>query len=203
MSALSPALFTSPLPGIGRPLSDHEGRQLYNYIELLTKWQKTHRLIGSVELPWIVENVLVHSFCFLETLPVDLRELADVGSGAGLPGIPIAVVRPDLRVTLIEARQRRISFLSTVVRELGLETVEVVGERVENLGAAFTHRFDAVVMRCAGEVSGMVDAGFRVVRHGGVVVVSSHSTASLPRQGEAVVVRSPSGALRTFHRFRK
>jgi 16S rRNA (guanine527-N7)-methyltransferase len=203
VTKLPPALFTTPLPGINRPLSASEGNVLVNYVNILVKWQRTHRLVGSVEPLWIVENVFVHSLCFLHALPHSVRDLADIGSGAGVPGIPLAIVKPELRMTLIEARQRRVSFLSTAVRELGLGSIEVVGERVERLGVAYESRFDAVVMRCAGEVSEMLAAGFRLARSGGVVVVSAHSSAPRPVHGEKIVVRPPSGRPRTFWRFVK
>jgi 16S rRNA (guanine(527)-N(7))-methyltransferase RsmG len=177
---------------------------LFNYMKLLSKWQRTQRLIGSDEPAWILENVFVHSLCFLEALPPDSRIVADVGSGAGLPGVPIAIVRPDLEITLIEAKQRRASFLSTVVRELQLDTTRVLGQRVEDLGENYASQFDAVVMRCAGGGSSPVlTEAFRILRLGGAVVVSAHSDSSLPEGAETISVPTPSGTRRTFHRMVK
>lgn len=203
MSGLPPTLFTARLPGIARPLTTSEGDTLSKYLELLIKWQKTHRLVGSVEPAWIIENVFIHSLCFLEALPPEVKQLADLGSGAGLPGIPMAIVKPELRITLIEARQRRVSFLSTAIRELGLRHVDVLGERAEHLGPAYHGRFDAVVMRCAGETSGILELASRLVRDAGTVVVSAHPSAPLHALAEEIVVRAPSGVLRTFHRYTK
>lgn len=203
MTALPRSLFTSPLPGIGRPLTISEGQQFHKYLNLLIKWQKTHRLLGSVEPAWVVENVFVDSLCFLEALPVGATTIADLGSGAGVPGIPIAIVRPDLRLSLIEARQRRVSFLATVVRELGLAHAEVVAGRAEGLGAEHIARFDAVVMRCAGPIDAVLGGAFRLVRAGGVVVVAASSSAPVADCGEALSVHAPSGVARPFHRYSK
>lgn len=203
MSVLPRSLIGSTLPGVGRRLSEGEAELLKKYQDLLTKWQKTTRLVGSVEPSWLAENVFVHSFCFLEGLPDDTRRLADLGSGAGIPGVPIAIVRPDLEVTLIEARQRRASFLSTVVRELGLGSVTVVGDRIESLPSSYDARFDAVVMRCAGSLSEMLDPALRLVRRGGIVVVSAPASGKTPGDAETLEVRAPSGLLWTFHRFQK
>lgn len=203
MIELPAALFRSPLPGIRRPLTETEGGKLAKYLELLRKWQRTHRLIGSDEPAWILENVFAHSLCFLEAVPAESRAIADVGSGAGLPGVPIAIVRTDLALTLIEPKQRRASFLSTVVRELELDTTQVASERVEDLGDDYTERFDAVVMRCAGGAPRVHADAFRLLRSGGVLVVSAHSAGSPPEEAEVLSVQAPSGALRTFHRFVK
>ena len=203
MSVLPRSLLGAALPGLGRRLSGSEAELLRKYLDLLIKWQKTTRLIGSVEPSWVAENVFVHSFCFLEGLPEGTRGVADVGSGAGMPGLPIAIVRPDMEVTLIEAKQRRASFLSTVVRELGLGSVTVVGDRVESLPSSFEARFDAVVMRCAGSLSEVLDPARRLVRRGGVVVVSAPASGQAPRGAEALSVRAPSGLLWHFHRFQK
>ena len=203
MSVLPRSLLGSALPGLGRRLSEGEAELLRKYLGLLIKWQKTTRLVGSVEPSWVAENVFVHSFCFLEGFPVGTHRVADLGSGAGIPGLPIAIVRPDLEVTLIEARQRRVSFLSTVVRELRMGAVTVVGDRIESLPSSYDARFDAVVMRCAGSPSEMLESALRLVRRGGVIVVSASADGPTPRGAEILEVRAPSGLLWTFHRFQK
>ena len=156
MTRLPAALFRSPVPGLGRPLTEAEGSMASKYLNILIKWSKSQRLVGSVEPMWLIENVFLDSLCFLEALPSSARRLADVGSGAGIPGIPIAIVSPELEVDLIESRQRRVSFLSTAVRELALPRVRVVGARVEDLAESHAELFDAITMRCAGEVRAFI-----------------------------------------------
>jgi 16S rRNA (guanine527-N7)-methyltransferase len=151
----------------------------------------------------MIENVVLDSFCFLEVLPPTTRCVGDLGSGAGIPGIPIAIVRPDLELSLIESRERRASFLSTVVRELGLGHVTVIGARAESLGAEYAGRFDALVMRCAGNPDAILGHAMTFVRSGGVVIVGAGPQARPALDGEAVVVRKSSGTLRTFHLYRK
>jgi 16S rRNA (guanine527-N7)-methyltransferase len=203
VTPLPRALFESRLPGLARPLTRSEGESIHNYLILLDKWQRTHRLVGSVNPAWLIENVVLDSLCFLEALPTATARVADLGSGAGLPGIPIAIVRPELTMTLIEPRQRRVSFLSTVIRELGLAHAEVVPSRVQALGPDYTGRFDAVVMRCAGEVGSLRKSALSLVRRGGAVIVSAHSAGPPPPGGERIVVRTFSGTPRAFDRFSK
>jgi 16S rRNA (guanine527-N7)-methyltransferase len=201
VTRLPASLFSVPLPGIARPLARSEGEQFEKYLALLQKWQRSQRLLGSAEPAWIIDNVFVHSLCFLEALPPGARVIADVGSGAGVPGVPIAIVRPDVQLTLIEARQRRASFLATAVRELSLMHVAVVGDRVEKLDATYHRRFDAVVMRCAGDTHALLDVVSPLLRCAGVVVASAHPSRRPPADAEEIAVASPSGVLRTFHRY--
>ena len=170
MTELPPGLFSDPLPGLRRSLSTDEGGTLNKYLKLLTKWQKTVRLVGSIDPIWLVENVLVDSIAFLELVPSDARAVADVGSGAGIPGIPIAVVRPDLDLTLIEPRRRRSSFLSTAIRELELTNASVVDTRIEEFAVSNDARFDAAVMRCVFRPDDVPAAVMRIVKPGGVVI---------------------------------
>ena len=203
MTALPRWFPAARLPGIDRALTDEEGGLFGKYLDLLIKWQMVHRLVGSTEPAWVAENVFLDSLCFLPALSPEVQRIADLGSGAGIPGIPIAIVRRDLRLTLIEARQRRASFLSTVVRELGLENVTVVPGRAEELGPSMHEAFDAVVMRCAGPADAILDIAFDLVRAAGVIVASAGPEVAVGAGGEEIVVETPTRTLRTLHRYRK
>lgn len=166
------ALARGALEILGRDLTEREAAQFSKYLELLTKWQKTVRLVGRSSPRWIVENLFLDSLMFLRALPTRFESLLDLGTGAGFPGIPIKIVKADVTLMLVEARQRRASFLSTVVRELGLERAEVVNARAEDALAQHAGRFDTVVMRCAGDAEALLQIARRFVRSGGRVVVS-------------------------------
>ncbi len=201
MSLLPHQLLESPLPGIGRPLTPREADLTSKYLNILTKWHNTHRLVGSADPAWLIQNVFLDSLCFLGALPSELARVADIGSGAGVPGIPLAIVRPDVSFTLIEARRRRASFLSTVVRELELTGVDVVADRVEHLGTEYDERFDAVVMRCAAGMGAILEPALRLTRPGGVVIASSNPVALEEAGAEVVTVRNSPAGFRTFRRF--
>jgi 16S rRNA (guanine527-N7)-methyltransferase len=157
---------------LGRPLSEGELDSFGKYLKLLQKWQKSQRLIGSDDPGWIVENLLLDSLLFLKLLPRHMASLADVGSGAGVPGIPMKLVRPSIRLVLIESRAKRVSFLSAVVRELGLHHVDLVAQRVEEYAVQRPRSCDAAVMRCAGGFSSLARAAAPLVVAGGLVVAS-------------------------------
>jgi 16S rRNA (guanine527-N7)-methyltransferase len=97
------------------------------------------------------------------------RSLVDVGSGAGLPGLPIKIARPDLRVTLIEADQSKAAFLVHASAALGLEGVEVVARRAEDAGQdpALREAFDVAVARALAPLPVLVELCLPLVRVGG------------------------------------
>jgi 16S rRNA (guanine527-N7)-methyltransferase len=188
-----------------RALSAQETDAFVRYLSLLTTWQRVHRLVGSIEPQWLIENVILDSLLFLRLLPTDVYSTADLGSGAGIPGIPLKIVRPEMKVTLIESRERRASFLSTVVRELGLRECRVVALRAEDIPRE-DRGYDAVVMRCAGDLTELVPVAADLVRSGGRVVAAGPPTSRAVRKEQASLewVEVPGvRATRVFGVYRK
>lgn len=176
---------------LGRPLTTEQARQFLKYLELLVKWQKVQRLVGSTDPASIVEDLVLDSLLFVRVLPPSPARILDLGSGAGLPGIPLSIVLPAVSVTLVEARQKRASFLSTAVRELGLRTVKVVGARAEDLPPELDRSFDAVVMRCAGRLAEVMPLAARFVAPGGSVVAAGPPVPEPLAEGEWANVARP------------
>lgn len=180
---------------MGQALTTAERANLYKYLNLLIKWQKSQRLIGSDKPMWIVDNVIVDSLLFRRALPTDIASLADVGSGAGIPGIPLAVVLPDVKVTLIEARQKRASFLAAAIRELSLRNCTLLNHRLEDI-REHAGRFDAVVMRCAGSPTALLPHLSAIVSPRGVVVASGPPKRIAVPVGDWLEVEGPDGTRR-------
>ena len=166
------ALASGGAPILGRPLTAPELESFDKYLKLLQKWQRTQRLVGSADAGWIVEHLFLDSLLFLRVLPPDVASIADVGSGAGLPGIPIKIVKAGVRLALIESRAKRTSFLSAAVRELDLRGTDVVTARAEEYARERGRAFDAVVMRCAGDFGALARAAQSLVTPGGVIVAT-------------------------------
>ncbi len=104
--------------------------KLLAYVDLLLRWNKAYNLTAVREPAQIVSRHLLDSLSLLPWLAGDT--LLDVGSGAGLPGVPLAIAKPDLQVTLLDSLGKRCRFLRQVRRELALENVEVVEARAED-----------------------------------------------------------------------
>jgi 16S rRNA (guanine527-N7)-methyltransferase len=119
---------------------------LLAYLALLDKWNRTHNLTAIRDRDLMITHHLLDSLAVLPHLPMrsGLR-VADVGSGGGLPGIPLALARPDWHVTLIDSGQKKTAFLSQAAIELPLPNVDVVTARVENVVPSLP--FDVVISR--------------------------------------------------------
>ncbi|HEX2858288.1 MAG TPA: 16S rRNA (guanine(527)-N(7))-methyltransferase RsmG [Propionibacteriaceae bacterium] len=119
------------------------------YVDILASRGIEWGLLGPREAPRLFDRHILNSVALAELIPQGSR-VVDVGSGAGLPGIPLAVVRPDLDVTLLEPLLRRYTFLEEAVAELGLEErVAVVRGRAEET----KERFDVVVARAVAPLA--------------------------------------------------
>lgn len=131
------------LAELGLSLSSAIQQRLHDYLLLIDKWNRVYNLT-AVRDPQ--EMLTVHLLDSLSILPyVSARSLLDVGSGAGLPGIPLALARPDMHVTLLDSNQKKATFLRQAAIELGLTNTTVIGERIEDWHAE--SRFEWVVSR--------------------------------------------------------
>ncbi len=121
-------------------------QKLHAYVALLDKWNRTHNLTAIRDREQMLTHHLLDSLAVLPHLPerTALR-VVDVGSGGGLPGIPLAIVRPDWHVTLIDSNHKKTAFLAQAAIELPLPNVEVVADRAEQV--APSSRFDVVISR--------------------------------------------------------
>mgnify|MGYP001268688998 CR=1 FL=1 len=146
-------------------IAAQQAATLERYLDLLEKWNRVYNLTAIRERGRMVTHHLLDS---LSVLP-HLRgpRVLDVGSGAGLPGIPIAIARPALRVTLLEPNQKKSAFLTQTVGELKLANATVVAERVESWRAV--ERFDTIVSRAFADLGEFVASAGRLLAPQGVI----------------------------------
>ena len=136
----------------GIDLPEQVQQKLLDYLALLQKWNKVHNLT-AVRDP--EEMVTLHLLDSLSVLPhVKAKRLLDVGSGAGLPGIPLALCLPDLQVTVMDSSHKKASFMRQAKAELGIANLEVVCGRVENYRPE--QLFDIVISRAFSDLAEFV-----------------------------------------------
>jgi len=157
------AVAQAGLGGIDQPEMD----QLAAYTDLLMRWNERMNLTAIRDVAGILQRHIVECVAAAQVLPPGIATLLDYGSGAGLPGIPIAIIRKAVRVTLAESQSKKAAFLREAGRSLGLG-VEVFGGRVEGLSAGRV--FDAVTLRAVDKMGESLREARGRVRHGGFLV---------------------------------
>lgn len=159
-------------------------RQARQYVDLLVTTGISHGLVGPREAERIWTRHVLNCVAIAELVPAG-SQVADVGSGAGLPGLPLAIARPDLTVVLLEPLLRRTTWLTDVVEAIGLENVEVVRARAEEttLGA------DVVTARAVAPLARLGEWSAGLVRPGGALIALKGETAPAELERDAEDLR--------------
>jgi 16S rRNA (guanine527-N7)-methyltransferase len=149
--------------GLGLKLSAGVAARLLDYLALMQKWNRTYNLTAVREPSKMVSHHLLD--CLAVAPHLGARTVLDVGSGAGLPGIPLALALPQTEVTLLESNHKKAAFLQQAMTELKLGNVKVVRERVETWQAGLT--FDVVASRAFSDLAEFVALAGRHAAPGG------------------------------------
>ena len=134
---------------IGVQLSGEEANKLIAYLDLIHKWNRVHNLTALRDPAKMLTHHLLDSLAVNPYIKV--QNLLDVGSGAGLPGIPLAIINQDMHVTLSDSNKKKSVFQQQVVIELGLRNVTVVSGRVETMKVE--EQFDGIISRAFSEMN--------------------------------------------------
>jgi 16S rRNA (guanine527-N7)-methyltransferase len=183
------------LTQLGLSLTEAQRQSLLNYIALMQKWNKVYNLTAVRE----PENMLYqHLLDSLAVLPyIGSGRLLDVGTGGGLPGIVLAIAKPELDITLLDSNQKKTTFLRQACIELDLKNVKVECIRVDNYQPS--PPFDMVISRAFSDLAEFVRLSARLCRSGGTLlamkgVYPHDELAQLParfRQHEVVALSVP------------
>jgi 16S rRNA (guanine527-N7)-methyltransferase len=151
---LNELLVEASLSPLDSSLSDRFG----TYLELIVRWNQKINLTSIRDEEGILRRHFVESIACARALPAGIANLLDFGSGAGLPGIPVALCRPEIEVTLAESQNKKAAFLREAVRVLEI-SAKVYAGRAERLES----RFDCVVFRAVDQIESAVQAGAALV----------------------------------------
>ena len=149
---------------LAQSLDEKQQSSLIKYVELLDKWNKTYNLTAVRKPEQMVTRHLLDS---LSICPyIRGKHILDVGTGAGLPGIPLAIVFPEKHFTLLDSNNKKTRFVIQAVSELELPNVDVVQSRVENF--QFPELFDTITTRAYSAIGEMVKQTSHLLASGGV-----------------------------------
>ncbi len=157
--------------------TEEQLNQFYKYMNLLLEWNEKINLTAITDPN---EVILKH---FIDSLTINkyIKEnstLADVGTGAGFPGIPLKILRPDLKITLVDSLNKRINFLNEVINKLNLVNIETVHSRIEDFGKDKKYResFDFVTARAVANLAVLSEYLLPIAKVGGQCVCMKGSS---------------------------
>lgn len=190
-----PCSLADGLAALELPLTKAIQEGLLAYVRLIEKWNRVYNLTAVRDGARMVPQHLLDSLAVMRHLHG--RRLLDVGSGAGLPGIPLALAQPEMSVTLLEANHKKAAFLKQAAIELHLSNVAVINARVEAWSAP--HLYDVVISRAFADLAEFVALAGRHVIQDGVLaamkgVYPFEELAHLPapyRMSAAIVLNVP------------
>jgi 16S rRNA (guanine527-N7)-methyltransferase len=168
------------------PLSPAQSQHFEDLFSLFLRWSARVNLSAIRDEEGILSRHFVESIACARALPAGISTLLDFGSGAGFPGLPIALCRPEIAVTLAESQGKKAAYLREAVRVLGVTTLVHSG-RAESL----TTRFDCITLRAVDKMELAVQSAAQLVRPGGWLALLT-TTAALP------ALQSSAGAMFTW-----
>jgi len=168
---------------MGIPLTEKQTKQLLDYAALIQKWNKTYNL-SAIRDP--LESVKKHLIDSLSILPfINKGQLLDVGAGAGLPGIVIAIMRNDVRVTVLDSVGKKCRFMQVVKTELGLSNLCVINARVETFKPESL--FSQITSRAFAEVDKTLSLTKHLLAEGGSYLLMKGDHAAEERAVDAKI----------------
>lgn len=160
---------------LGITLSDHQMEQFYQYYEMLIEWNKVMNLTAITELDEVISKHFIDSLALVKAIDLSKNSaprLIDVGTGAGFPGIPLKIAFPELRVTLLDSLNKRISFLNEVIAKLDLKNVKTIHGRAEDFGhdSSYREQYDYCVSRAVANTATLSEYCVPFLKTGGFFI---------------------------------
>jgi len=163
-------LLSNGLIALGVTPSEQQINAFITYLSELKKWNRVYNLTGLRKDKDIIIKHFLDSLLYLKAMPAGKIAVADIGSGAGFPGIPIKIVRPEIELYLIEPSEKKSAFLRNIIRQLALKNISVIEKRVEDTKGLFV--VDVALIRALFNVKEFVRKASPIVKQGGVFILS-------------------------------
>ena len=158
---------------IGIQLDDEQMNQFLKYYDLLTEWNRFMNLTAITDYKEVIQKHFVDSLSIIKAIDIEYlqedKHLIDIGTGAGFPGIPIKIVFPKLKITLLDSLNKRIKFLNEVIGGLKLKDIEAIHGRAEDYARheKYREQYDVCVSRAVANLSSLSEYCLPYVKVGG------------------------------------
>lgn len=196
--------FRALLESRGISVTERQTEQFETYFRELVEWNEKMNLTGITEKEQVYVKHFYDSISLSFFYPLGgVRSLADIGSGAGFPSIPLKIVFPHLRVTIVDSLQKRIGFLKHLTEQLGLSDVDCVHGRAEDVARNASHRdrYDVVTARAVARLSVLSELCLPFARPQGAFIAMKGSDPSEELKEAAFAVKELGGVVEADHSF--
>jgi 16S rRNA (guanine527-N7)-methyltransferase len=163
-------LLSNGLIALGFTPSEQQINAFITYLSELKKWNRVYNLTSIKKDEDIVIKHFLDSLLYLKAMPAGKTKVADIGSGAGFPGIPIKIVRPEIELCLVEPSTKKSAFLRNIIVQLGLKKTVVMEKRVEDTKGLLA--VDVALTRALFDVKDFIRKASPIVRKGGILILS-------------------------------
>ena len=152
-------------------LEDHQLNKFNEYIKLLVEWNEKINLTAITEPNDIVLKHFVDSLTILKYIKEN-DKLIDIGTGAGFPGIPLKIVKPEMNIYLVDSLNKRINFLNILIQRLSLNSINTIHSRIEDLGKdkKYREKFDVVTSRAVANFNILLEYMLPFLKIGGLCI---------------------------------
>ncbi len=176
--------------------------KFYKYMNLLIEWNEKMNLTAIIEPSEIILKHFIDSITILKEIK-DQEMVVDVGTGAGFPGIPLSIMNPTLKITLVDSLNKRLIFLQEVINELNLKNVELVHARAEEFGQnnKFREKFDIATSRAVANLSTLSEYLLPLVKSNGKVISMKASNAKEEIKDAQKAIEILGGKIKSIDEF--
>lgn len=176
--------------------------QFFEYMNLLLEWNERMNLTAITDPEEIILKHFIDSITILKNIENNAK-IADVGTGAGFPGIPLSIMRPDLKITLVDSLNKRLIFLQEVVNKLELKNVNIIHARAEEFGQNKKYRenFNVATSRAVANLATLSEYLIPLVKVGGKVVAMKASELQEEVENARNAINVLGGKIETIEEF--
>lgn len=164
--------------GLGFQLTDNQIERFLIYLSELKKWNKKINLTAIRDDKSIIIRLFLESLTFAYGFSPpqrgkggeEVKNILDVGTGAGIPGIPLKIIYPEISFTLVDSSRKKVAFLKHICRQINLTDIECIAERIEDIAEKYKGCYDVVVSKGVAEMDILLKASFQLLKSNGLFI---------------------------------